>query len=223
MCGRYALFSSSGRLVEQFGIQRNELGELTPRYNIAPYSTVPIIRIHEGARVLSGAHWGLIPSWAKKKQTGFSMFNARAETVLDKPSFKSSFYRRRCIVPADGWYEWTSDHGVKRPSYFYLDGTLAAFAGFWTWHEKLEVLSCTIIVTNASSKASLVHDRMPVLLPHDDIDAYLSAETPIGVVMDMLQPCEADNLQTRPVSQYVNQASNEGERCIAPIGELPDH
>ena len=218
MCGRFHLSTSADDLVELFDAKRNELGDWEPCYNIAPTMTVPIVREHEGERVLSGAHWGLVPFWADEKKTGFSMINARAETVAKKRSFKGPIRKSRCIVPADGWFEWRREGDVKQPYHFHLAGnTIAPFAGIWTWNEKLELLSCSIIVTDANPVAAEIHDRMPVILGRHAVEEYLDSEAELEDVLGLLKPYQGNDLQMTKVSRRVSNVRNQGPGCIEPV------
>lgn len=216
MCGRYHLSTPIPALVERFAIQQIELSEFGPRYNISPTTTVPIVRLREGQRALSGAHWGLVPFWAKDQKTGFSMINARAETVAEKRSFKGPLAKSRCLIPADGWFEWCEESGGKQPYHYQIAGGTAAFAGLWTWHSALELLSCTIIVTSANDLAGRVHDRMPVILAQDCWSEYLAPETPLADVQALLKPYEGGDLTATRVSKAVNSVRNQGPQCIEP-------
>jgi putative SOS response-associated peptidase YedK len=166
MCGRYRL-TAVDRIRERLGLDDPDV-DLRPRYNIAPSQPVPIVRQLDGLRILSMARWGLVPFWAKDVSIGDKMINARSETVMRKPSFKQTFARRRCLIPADAFYEWMRDGTGKRPFDIEMkDGSVFAFAGLWdSWKapEGAPVESCTILTTAANSLVSELHDRMPVIL-----------------------------------------------------------
>src|SRR5207248_972265 len=163
MCGRYRL-TRADRLAEKFEAGLAE--ELHPRYNIAPTQPVPVVRVSGSRRVIASMRWGLIPNWAK--DASMSQINARSETLLEKPAFKESFERRRCLIPADGFYEWTRSGRSKQPFHFGMrDDALFAFAGIWdSWksREGLVIQSCAILTTAPNELLSDVHDRMPVIL-----------------------------------------------------------
>lgn len=218
MCGRFHLSTSAENLVELFDVKRNELGDWKPCYNIAPTMTVAIIREHENERIMSGAHWGLVPFWADEKRTGFSMINARAETVAEKRSFKDPIRKSRCIVPADGWFEWREEGGSKQPYHFHLAGnTIAPFAGICTWNEKLELLSCSIIVTEANPVAAEIHDRMPVILGRHAVDQYLDHETELDDVLELLRPYSGNDLEREKVSRKMSNPKHQGPECVEPM------
>jgi putative SOS response-associated peptidase YedK len=178
---------------------------------------VPAVRLTTGGkRELVGLRWGLIPSWAKDTKIGQSTCNARADTVATKPAFRSAFKKRRCLVVADGYYEWLKDGKEKQPILYEVDGGKAfAFAGLWEWWPGPEgkdepIESCTIITTDANELAREVHDRMPVILDAKDYDAWLECrDAP-------LLPFPAERMSARPVNRFVNNARNQGAKCIEP-------
>jgi putative SOS response-associated peptidase YedK len=175
MCGRYTLHTSRERLLEHFQLQSRL--ELVPRFNIAPSQAVPAVRQGEEQRELVMLRWGLIPAWAKEEKSGYRMINARAETVASKPAFRSALRYRRCLLPADGFYEWRAGPRGKQPYYIRLrEGDVFAFAGLWEHWEGPDgkvIESCTIIVTNANEVLRPVHDRMPVILDPADYHRWL--------------------------------------------------
>jgi putative SOS response-associated peptidase YedK len=187
-----------------------------PRYNVAPTQSIPAVRLDgEGKRELAMLHWGLIPSWAKDKKIAYSTINARGDTVATKPAFRSAYKKRRCLVLADGYYEWEKSGKVKLPWLYEVDGGKPfAFAGLWeSWQPEgaegaLE--SCTIITTDANELASRVHVRMPVVLDSADHDAWLAGE------QIPLIPFPPARMSARPVSTFVNNARNEGAECVEP-------
>jgi putative SOS response-associated peptidase YedK len=209
MCGRITLRTKLNLLLEQFAAEAAGLDELPPRYNIAPTQDVPIVRLDDGRRKLSLIRWGLIPSWAKDAK--MAQINARAETVAEKPMFRSAFKKRRCLVLSDGYYEWLREGKEKQPFLYEVDGGKPfAFAGLWeTWQEQD---SCTILTTDANALAAEVHSRMPVILDADDYDTRLAGE------QVPLVPFSTDRMTARPVSQYVNNARNQGPECVAAPG-----
>lgn len=164
MCGRFAQRKPSKVIAKTFGV---EVPELLPRFNIAPTQPVLAVREADGAREAAWLRWGLIPSWAGELPQGAGLFNARSETVTEKPSFRDSFKRRRCLIPADGFYEWQKLGSRKRPHFFYMRGEVPfAFAGLWdSWQDSKgeEVETCTILTTTPNELLSTVHDRMPVV------------------------------------------------------------
>ena len=168
MCGRYTLKTPVEKLAEEFGFDDSSV-ELPPNYNVAPTQGVAAVLEEDGRRRLEVLRWGLIPPWADDPQIGSRMINARAETAPEKPSFRRAFRERRCLIPADGFYEWKRMNGGKQPYYIHMkEGRPFAFAGLWeSWKEAggPEIRSCTILTTKPNALAGEIHDRMPVILP----------------------------------------------------------
>ena len=222
MCGRYAIATSRlPRIENALGVA---LPEVTPRYNVAPTQTVPIVRATAERRYeLVEARWGLIPAWSKEPRTAYATFNARVETVATKPAFRAAYRARRCLVPASGFYEWCEQAGRKQPWYFSAaDGQELAFAGLWEeWRgpESPPVLSCTIIVGAANDLVAPIHDRMAVILGPDDYATWLDPAQDPATVGAFLHPCSSPWLRGWRVSRAVNTAGAEGAALIAP---LPD-
>jgi putative SOS response-associated peptidase YedK len=221
MCGRYRL-SSTERFLERFEVE-NDL-ELSPRYNIAPCQPVPVVRQHREhpVRNASMMRWGLIPYWSQDDKSGYKMINARAESVAERPAFRELVQRHRCLVPADGFYEWARQGPGKQPYHFgMLDGSLFAFAGIWDrWKsptgEFLE--SCSILTTTPNSLLVDIHDRMPVILKDDDYDLWLDPGYQRGEgILEMLRPFDASSMKRYPVSTRVNSVNNEDVECAAEI------
>jgi putative SOS response-associated peptidase YedK len=221
MCGRFTLRTAPAELVEIFRLLREP--ELAPRYNIAPTQKVAVVRPAEGAaRELTLMHWGLIPSWSKDPKMGARLINARGETVADKPSFRSAFKRRRCLIPADGFYEWAqTDGNTKQPLLIGLkNGSPFAFAGLWEhWEgEGRPVESCTIITTHANELLRPIHDRMPVILPEERYDAWLDSDNDGRErLQEFLVPFPADELAFVAVSTAVNNPRNDSPDCVKPL------
>ena len=215
MCGRYSLTTpveAVGRLFEVA-----ERPNLPPRYNIAPSQEAPVVRADAaGGRVLAPMRWGLIPSWAKEAKIGYRMINARAETVAEKPAFRSAFRHRRCLVPADGFYEWRKLGATKQPYRITrADGVPFAFAGLWErWRapDGAVIDSFTIITTVANDLLRPIHDRMPVILDPADFGPWLEAG---GV--ERLVPYTDAKLEAVPVSTRVNSPKHDDPACIAPL------
>lgn len=215
MCGRYSLTTpveAVGRLFEVA-----ERPNLPPRYNIAPSQQAPVVRADAaGGRVLAPMRWGLIPSWAKEAKIGYRMINARAETVAGKPAFRGAFRHRRCLVPADGFYEWRKLGATKQPYRITrADGAPFAFAGLWErWRapDGAVIDSFTIITTVANETLRPIHERMPVILDPADFGAWLEAG---GV--GRLVPYAGAELAAIPVSTRVNSPKNDDPACIAPL------
>jgi putative SOS response-associated peptidase YedK len=196
--------------------------QLALRYNIAPTQQVPVVRAGNDTRQLTTMHWGLVPSWAKDPKIAYSTINARAETLATKPAFRTAFQKRRCLVVADGYYEWLKVGKLKQPYLYEIgDGRPFAFAGLWEqwWgpdHKNETPLeSCTIVTTAANELASHVHNRMPVVLHENDYGAWLDPANQIGDSLQYLfEPYPADEMTVRPVSTFVNNARNEGPECL---------
>jgi putative SOS response-associated peptidase YedK len=215
---------------EYFGTVSGE-DEWVPRYNIAPSQPVVTVRQDAGepVRKLSIMQWGLVPSWAKEPGIGYKTINARAETVATTPSFREPFKSQRCLVPADGFYEWQRNGKSNQPYCFEVnDGELFAFAGLWDeWNNAQGELieSCTILTTMSNSLLADIHDRMPVILGQDDYELWLDPafrDTPS--LSEMLRPFDAGLMSRHPVSTRVNQVQNDDAECAKPLelGESPD-
>jgi putative SOS response-associated peptidase YedK len=219
MCGRYTLKTDGTTIACQFALA--EVPQLAPRYNIAPTQEVPVVRRHDEEKVLDMMRWGLIPSWAKDRSIGARMINARAETVAEKPSFRNAFRQRRCLVPADGFYEWLNQGKAKQPYHIYLaDSQVFGLAGLWEFWRSPEgesVLSCTIITTEANELMQPLHNRMPVIIPADQYSTWLDPQQPPDSLTGLLRPYPSDAMHAYPVSPFVSNASNEGETCIAAL------
>lgn len=221
MCGRYTLtrWSEDVAQIVKASINSN----LTPRYNIAPTQPVATILQPESSqeRELRFLHWGLIPSWAKDESMSARMINARAETVAEKPAFRSAFKRRRCLVLADGFYEWQTQGKKKQPFYFKLkNGEVFGFAGLWEhWEKNGNVVeSCTIITTNANNLMQPIHDRMPVILPAKDYEMWLDPDmAKVEKLQELLQPYSEEEMSAYPVSTIVNKPANESAECVEPV------
>ena len=218
MCGRFTLRSSSRVVAQALGLP--EIPLFQPRYNIAPTQTVAAIRLNDGARQPSFLHWGLVPSWAGNPSVGNKMINARAETVAEKPAFRSAFKKRRCLVVADGFYEWKKE-GKPKPAFFIRlkDERPFAFAGLAEhWHKGDQTIdSCTIITTDPNELMASIHDRMPVILSPDDYDLWLDPEFQgKEKLLSLLRPYPADEMIAYPVSTVVNNPRNEKPECIEP-------
>jgi putative SOS response-associated peptidase YedK len=229
MCGRYTQTQNIDQLVLRFQIQ--ELGfEPTPRYNIAPTQPVAtIIQSSEHGRVLDSFRWGLIPSWAKDPSIGNKMINARAETLAEKPSFKTALLRRRCLIPADGFYEWKKEGegkgAKKQPMRIHLkSGEPFALAGLWDeWisPDGSPLRTCTIITTSPNPLMSPIHNRMPAILRRDDeadwLDMAANDRDDIPFLLKMLGSYPEEEMAAHPVSTSVNSPAFDGEGCIASI------
>ena len=216
MCGRFTLKTSPGVIAKLLGVK--SVPTIEPRYNIAPSQPVLAVRLapESGEREVVMFKWGLIPSWAKEPGIGNSLINARADTVAEKPAFRSAFKKRRCLAPADGFYEWKRENG-KTPYYFRLkDESPFAFAGLWERWEKGDepVESCTLITCEANGDVAPVHNRMPVILKPEDYARWLDPkEQQSEALMRLLAPLPDDWLSVHPVGKLVNNPRNEDPRC----------
>jgi putative SOS response-associated peptidase YedK len=219
MCGRFTLTQSPEQVAQAFGLEA--VPDFPPRYNIAPSQAVGVVMRRQAVskpefRLM---RWGLIPSWAKDASIGTKLINARSETVTEKPSFRAAFKYRRCLIPADGFYEWQKAQrgAAKQPFYFSLaDSTLFAFAGLWeSWNE---IETFTILTTTANALLQIIHDRMPVILKPSDYARWLNPEvqTPQPLT-ELLQPFPDEQMQAIPVSTRVNSAKIDDVQCIAPL------
>ncbi len=215
--------ASASDIAEQFALL--EAPQLPPRYNIAPSQPVAVIRLRPDAnnqqRELTMMRWGLIPSWATDLTIGNRLINARSESVLEKPAFRAAMRRRRCLIPADGFYEWRKTAGGKQPYFVGMrDGRLFAFAGLWeSWegadHSYLE--SCTLLTTTANKLVADIHDRMPVILPSEAYGPWLDPAVPPAQAVALLEPFPAEQMTAYPVGTLVNNPQNDRPECIVPV------
>jgi putative SOS response-associated peptidase YedK len=223
MCGRFVLFSSPEELREAFAVQQVRF-QVEPSYNVAPTQNVAVVVQREGVNTLEKMRWGLIPAWAKDPAIGSRMINARAETVAEKPSFKRPLKDRRCLVVADGFYEWQKTGQAKIPMFIRLkSGQPFGFAGLydvWTSPEGEAVASCTIITTSANDLMQPIHDRMPVILPRSRQSTWLNPAIQTAAdVLPLLVPYAAADMEAYPVSRLVNSPENNSPDCIRPVGK----
>ncbi len=222
MCGRFTLSTPAQTLQQIFDL--TETPDLPPRYNIAPSEAIATVRRPEpdGERQLDLLRWGLVPPWAKDLNVGARLINARAETAASKPAFRAAFRRRRCLVPADGFYEWQRVVRQKQPFYIRMrDGLPFAFAGLWEYWEGPQgdaLETCTILTTEPSELVRPVHDRMPVILDPSDWDLWLDpgVQDPARL-QPLLRPYPPEQMIAFPVGQAVNNPANDREECIAPL------
>ncbi len=226
MCGRFVGFRKYEELIRYFPIDES-VCSVTVSYNIAPTREVLAIHNRDGKNVLDRFHWGLVPFWAKDRSMGARMINARAETLSEKPSFKHAYKRRRCLIPADGFYEWSGPKGNKQPYFFTLpDKHPFAFAGIWdTWRGKdpsaAAYQSCAIITTAASDSVRDIHHRMPAILLPDVYDAWLDPENTDTNALDaILKQHIATEMVSHPVSNRVNSAGTDEARNINPLKQM---
>ena len=218
MCGRYTLKTPVSVLAEQFEIEDSP-SSISPSYNIAPTQQVATVLAENGKRKLEMLHWGLIPSWAKDPEVGNRMINARAETVAEKPSYRKAFQERRCLILADGFYEWQKTDNGKQPFYIRMqDESPFAFAGLWeSWRNGREIRSCTIITTAPNELAAPIHNRMPVILDPEDYEMWLDPDfDERDPLTSLLKPYPADVMEAYPVSRRVNKPSNNEPGVIEP-------
>lgn len=222
MCGRFTLRTSWTQIARMFQLEQWE--ELRPRFNIAPESTVACVRINPqtGLRECTPLRWGLIPSWAKDPTIARKLINARSETVAEKPSFRSAFRARRCLVLADGFYEWQRVGKRKQPYYIRLEPDHPfAFAGLWErWsHNGAEVQSCTILTTDANERLLPVHNRMPVILHAHDTADWLDPAS--NRAAELMVPYPAEEMTLFPVSEIVNRSTCDEPECIQRLERRP--
>ena len=224
MCGRYTLHHKPEEIEERFDVEPVE-EYLAPRYNIAPSQIIPVIRqslSDDNLREMAGCKWGLIPFWSKDPKIGNKMINAKAETIAEKPSFRQAFAKRRCLIPADGFYEWQK-RGKSPSQPFYVrrrDGGLFAFAGLWeAWRtpegETLE--TCTIITVEPNELLSKIHNRMAAILKPEDEAVWIDPKSKVDELSLLLRPYDSDDLEAIPVSRAVNSPAHDSPECIAPI------
>lgn len=217
MCGRFTNKEKLEMLAAQYNAKAFKGEEWQGSYNIAPTQMIPVIVDEPEGREIRLMKWGLVPFWAKDAKIGNSMINARAETIKEKPGFRDSFKSKRCIIPANGFYEWRKLTTAKEPYYFSPKEGLFSFAGLWSaWvsPESIEVETFTIITTTANKIVKPIHDRMPVIMGHNSMAAWLSPATKPKELEELLMPCSDDQMQGYAVSKIVNSAKHNGPECI---------
>lgn len=219
MCGRYTITVTIEELMLRFLIGQPSVPYHRPRYNVAPGQMVLAV-IHDGQQNRLGElKWGLIPKWAKDEQIGYKMINARAETLDEKPAYKEPLLRRRCLIPADGFYEWKQTDGGRRPMRITMkDRGLFAMAGLydiWAAPDGRKVASCTIITTEPNKLMADIHNRMPAILQPEDEAAWLNRElTDAAALKTLLRPYPDDAMEAYPVPPLVGNARNDSPECI---------
>ncbi|HSR56021.1 MAG TPA: SOS response-associated peptidase [Alphaproteobacteria bacterium] len=222
MCGRYAITSPLEAIIEAFAL-KGPRPNLQPHYNAAPSQYLPVIRAGRNGRELVPMRWGLVPSWSKGPDARYSMINARAETVASKPAYRGPFRHQRCLVPANGFYEWKAGTDGKQPYFITLTtGEPFAFAGLWDqWMspDGSEMESFTIIVTAANDVVRPIHDRMPVILGPDTYESWLGeagapSRTKLAI---LLRPYPAERMRAYPVSRAVNSPANDSAELLEPV------
>lgn len=235
MCGRYVQSSSPADLAETFHVDEVRVDEAEPDFNVSPRRELPVVLERDDTRVLERLRWGLVPSWAKDLSIGDRMINARAETVASKPAYKRAFAKRRCIVPADGFFEWqvVPDRKQKQPWFIFgHDRRPLAFAGLWeAWRDPGDpdapwVVSFVIVTTDSNDRLAPIHDRMPVILPESRWDAWLDPENhDVESLASLLVPAPDDALDLYEVSTAVNRPQQHGAELVEPLdptsGRLP--
>ena len=221
MCGRYRLSRRKQLIEEHFECDLWD-EEWSPRYNIAPTQPVPVIRQHpkEPIRQIASMRWGLIPNWAKSPSGAAGMINARSETAATKPAFRDPLKLRRCLIPADGFYEWARTVKSKQPFCFEVNGgQLFAFAGLWDgWRDSTGewVKTCSILTTTPNAVTAAVHDRMPVILDQDSYDLWLDpGMQDVAAASELLKPFDARFMRCYAVSSRINHVANDDEECSA--------
>jgi putative SOS response-associated peptidase YedK len=217
MCGRFAQRTDSKKLAKAFGVA--EVPNVEARFNIAPTQDILGVFQSEDGREMTFYKWGLIPSWAKDKSMGARLINARSETVEEKPAFRDAFKKRRCIIPADGFYEWQRTDGKKQPYFFRMrDESPFGFAGLWERWEgtgREAINSCTILTTQANDVLRPVHDRMPVILHPEDYELWLDSDVrKLDPVKELLIPYPASEMMSYPVGTSINSPRNQGAELM---------
>lgn len=221
MCGRFSLRMTLAEVSRSFEASADAIEEWSPRFNIAPSQDVVAARLTGAGRELVLLQWGLVPSWYDDPATGGRFINARAESAHIKPTFRDAFWNRRCLVGADGFYEWRSVDGAKQPYYIRrIDGRPFGFAGLWErWKRgpRDAIESCTILTTRPNEVVEPLHDRMPVIVSPEDYDRWLNPRSAdLEELEAILQPCPADEITAYPVSRLVNDPANDSPACIDP-------
>jgi putative SOS response-associated peptidase YedK len=225
MCGRFVLYSLPPELQDYFDV-RPITFEISPNYNVAPTQEIPVIVRKEDGRHLEKRRWGLVPFWAKDTSIGSRMINARIESVATKPSFKAAIRHRRCLIPANGFFEWKREAGGKQPFFLSLpSGEPLAFAGLWeVWRDKDAApdqepyVSCTIITTAAGESIKDLHDRMPLILAPEAYEEWLNPENRDPAQLErFLKSSSVTQLKRYPVSKLVNRVENNSADCIKPL------
>ncbi|MEE8602765.1 SOS response-associated peptidase [Euzebya tangerina] len=237
MCGRYVATEDADGLLKMFVVDERDPRakdsrshwDGAPNYNVAPTDSVPAIVLHEGHRVLTSFRWGLVPFWAKDAKIGARMINARSETIEEKSAFAQSFERRRCLLPADGFYEWQKASGKKLPWFVRrTDGRPMVFAGIWaSWRPKDEpdtdrLLTCAILTTDANQVLAPIHDRMPVVIEEADFDLWLDPQADEADLKRLLRPSPDAAVERFRVSTRANSVANNDPSLLEPVDEAND-
>ncbi len=225
MCGRYVLKEAIKELEKRYGAVPDGIFEFTPNYNAAPSHQMPILLCDEGGRKITLMRWGLVPFWAENPNTGYSMINARAETLSKKRSFSKVFQAQRCIVPANGFYEWKKTSSGKIPHYITTaDDGLMNFAGLyeiWYGNDGVRIPSFTIITTDSNEAIKGLHDRMPAMLVPEEFSIWLNPnEKNTDILQDLLHPWPDDGIRFYRVGTEVNNVRNTGAHLVEPYRDL---
>lgn len=220
MCGRFVRKSTTKDIAEFFGVQ-NVQADMAPSFNVAPTQPIVVI-IEAGEKKLVRMQWGLIPAWARDASIASKLINARSETITEKPAFKSSFKNRRCLIVADGFYEWKIENGKKVPVYIYFENqkpfAMAGLYDYWTSPGGENISSCTIITTEANEFMRDIHHRMPVIVRPEDYDVWLNPEVhDEKLLKQVLQPFDTLQMKAHRVSLVVNSPLHNAEECIKPV------
>ncbi|MCF6095356.1 SOS response-associated peptidase [Microaerobacter geothermalis] len=221
MCGRFTLTVSQDEFIERYGLNKVTF-EFQPRYNIAPSQMIPVIISDSGEKRAGLLKWGFVPNWAKDESISYKMINARSETVREKSAFKTAFLRKRCIIPADGFYEWKTTPNGKQPMRIVLKNkglfSMAGLFDTWISPDGRKVHSCTIITTKPNKLMESIHDRMPVILRPEDEEIWLDRNNQDPELLQgLLQPYPEDKMFAYPVSPIVGNPRNDEPECIQPI------
>lgn len=217
MCGRYTLAAGPEYIADYFHID-GPMPEFQPSWNITPGGDIPVIcQAPEDGRTCSLMHWGLIPHWAKEPESKYKMINAKAETLSQRPAYRDAYKHRRCLIPANGFYEWQATTNGKQPYYIHRqDDGLLALAGLWEYWEREHIInSCSIITTTANSLIQSIHERMPAIISEDNFDAWLDPHnTDTNSLADLLAPCDNNLLEPYRVSTEVNNPAHDKPALI---------
>lgn len=225
MCGRYTITVTLEELMLRYDMYDTYMPRYSPKYNVAPGQQVMAI-VHDGERnKLGELRWGLIPEWAKEEKIGYQMLNARSETLADKPAFRKPFERKRCLIPADSFYDWKGTGKHKQPMRIMLRSkelfSMAGLYDTWISPEGVRISTCTIITTESNEMMKEIHDRMPVILPREQEAAWLNRGTKdVEQLRPLLQPYPSELMMAYPVSSRVGNVRNDDELCIEPLSLL---
>lgn len=221
MCGRFSLFARPEELIKRFGLDAFTF-DFQPSYNIAPGQLIPAILASQGERRMGQLRWGLIPSWAKEESVGYKMINAKSETIQQKTSFRTLFVRKRCLIPADGFFEWKITDQGKQPMRIVMKNHepfgLAGLFDTWSHPDGQKIHSCTIITTKPNRIVEDIHDRMPVIIRREDEEQWLNRDYQDTVqLQSLLQPYDEGQMEAFPVSSIVGNVKNNVPECIEDI------